>query len=1023
MNESQCPSREELLAYRCGELPEADAGRLSEHLGSCSACQETLDNFGIFEDTLAARLRRPAEPGPYDAEPERGQVVERLKALATKRVEPTVDSQATPDASPPREDWAGKQLGEYELLEMLGQGGMGAVYKAVHTRLKRTVAVKVLPKERTADERALARFNREMEAVGRLTHANIVQAHDAREIDGTHFLVMEYVEGQDLSELVDHAGPLPIADACEIVRQAALGLQYAHDNGLIHRDIKPSNLMLASPAGPKSSEGTQPMVKILDLGLARLAEEPNADSQMTQAGQVMGTADYIAPEQVLDCHLADAAADQYSLGCTLYKLLTGQAPFSDAKAKRPFETMMAHVQQPVPSITALRPDAPAELVTVIERMLAKKPEERFANVGDVAAALQPFTNNCELSRLAATTDHQGGETPAVRSHASTDDFRSSAMVGTESSIQIKPKPKPQPRRFKWTPKLIALATIPVFLLLCGIVIWVNGTRIEAPDDSRVQITPEGEVHIDTPATRQPESSSGETPSASSAKGTANAGPSLEREGPLGTQVQAQQKVKADASSARSATTSDGDRDYEREMAEWVLARRGLVWISYEPLNDEQGILGYEFAKYAGGNVGKPICNGLGLIDTLSKGDEKCFTASQLPDDDFFIWAAFVTDLECLTCEDARQLARLPSLRALSFGSHGGRGKSLEIDEGALDVLSSVQNLQWLDLSRTAVTDEQLVHLAKMHKLAVLSLEQTKVTDRGMQTVAQVRSLRNLQLGGLRISDEGTRHLAALQHLVSLGLADTLVTETSLECLQELDLKYLDLRGTLISGRGLAALSHFPHLVHLIPPGNPLKDEDLQPLEKLTELEYLCLEKVSITDQALVYLRNMKSTRTLDLNETEITGSGLEHLRGQINLEDLRLERTPLDDSGLEHLVSLPLNRLSIGETKITDVGVGQLCRITALERLGLKDTNVGDVGMEHLSRARNLTHLSLEGTNVTDAGLKHLEFHPRLCDLNLTRTAVTAEGVTNLKTTLPRCEMSVDAEVQTELDRLKQVRP
>ena len=188
----------------------------------------------------------------------------------------------------------------------------------IHTKLKRPVAIKVLPTDRLRDPRAVARFQREVEAVGRLGHPNIVQALDANELDGRHLLVTEFVDGVDLSRLVRSGGPLPIPDACEIVRQAALGLQHAHAHDLVHRDVKPSNLMLNS-AG---------IVKLLDLGLARLRPEMPVEADVTTSGQIMGSADYMSPAQCLDARDVDARADIYSLGCTLYFLLAGRAPFS-----------------------------------------------------------------------------------------------------------------------------------------------------------------------------------------------------------------------------------------------------------------------------------------------------------------------------------------------------------------------------------------------------------------------------------------------------------------------------------------------------------------------------------------------------------------------------------------------------------------------------------------------------------------------------------------------------------------------
>jgi serine/threonine protein kinase len=231
-------------------------------------------------------------------------------------------------------------LGQYRLQEKLGQGGMGAVYRALHTRLKRPVALKVLPAQLLHDERAVARFRREMEAVGKLDHPNIIRASDAGEDASWHFLVMELVEGVDLARLSMLLGPLPVADACEVARQAASALQHAHQHGLVHRDIKPSNLLLTS-----SGE-----VKLLDLGLARFYGEQSISEVLTATGAVMGTPDYMAPEQSFEPKSVDIRADLYGLGCTLYKLLVGRPPFEGPEYGTLAQKLLAHAQVPVPPI-------------------------------------------------------------------------------------------------------------------------------------------------------------------------------------------------------------------------------------------------------------------------------------------------------------------------------------------------------------------------------------------------------------------------------------------------------------------------------------------------------------------------------------------------------------------------------------------------------------------------------------------------------------------------------------------------
>jgi serine/threonine protein kinase len=286
-----------------------------------------------------------------------------------------------------------EQVGQYLLLDLLGRGGMGSVYKARHVLLDRVVALKLLAPARLADPQAVGRFLREIKAVGKLDHPNLVRGTDAGQADGRHFLVMEFLQGIDLGKLVLQLGPLPVADACELVRQAALGLQHAHEHKLVHRDVKPSNLLL-TPGG---------QVKVLDLGLARLMGEVPLGDELTDTGQYMGTADYMAPEQGFDAHAVDTRADVYSLGCTLYKLLTGRAPFSGPEYDSTFKKIRAHAQIPIPPVRDTRPDVPEALAEALGRMLAKLPVDRFATPAEAAEALRPFATESDLNALLTRT--------------------------------------------------------------------------------------------------------------------------------------------------------------------------------------------------------------------------------------------------------------------------------------------------------------------------------------------------------------------------------------------------------------------------------------------------------------------------------------------------------------------------------------------------------------------------------------------------------------------------------------------
>ncbi|HTU21158.1 MAG TPA: serine/threonine-protein kinase [Gemmataceae bacterium] len=271
-------------------------------------------------------------------------------------------------------------LDSYVLLERLGEGGMGQVFKARNWKLDRLVALKVVRKDRLGDAEAIRRFQREVRASAQLNHPNVVHAYDSGECGDRHFYVMEYVEGIDLARLVRRDGPLPIEQACDCIRQAALGLQHAVERGLVHRDIKPHNLLMT-----RSSDG-QTLIKILDMGLARLDHggDPLESGTMTREGVVMGTLDYIAPEQARNAHLADTRADLYSLGCTLFFLLAGRPPFHGGT---PTERLLKHQIDPPPPVARFRPDVPPSLAAVLERLLAKRPEHRYQTPAETAAVL------------------------------------------------------------------------------------------------------------------------------------------------------------------------------------------------------------------------------------------------------------------------------------------------------------------------------------------------------------------------------------------------------------------------------------------------------------------------------------------------------------------------------------------------------------------------------------------------------------------------------------------------------------
>jgi predicted Ser/Thr protein kinase len=383
------PAPDQLAAFASGQASEDSAAQISLHLAECDSCRTLVDN--LPPDTLVSLLRQSSGPG--DLTDNHAQVSEALTAAGM------VDSQAGGVGVP-------KELAahpRYHVLGLLGSGGMGAVYKAEHRRMERAVALKVINASLTNRPDMVQRFEREAKAAAKLTHPNIVTAYDSDQAGDIHFLVMEYIEGISLAQKMQEEGPLPVHEACAYIQQAALGLQHAFEQGMVHRDIKPHNLML-TPRG---------QVKILDFGLARFAREtavgsqqfadsrePKAESReaksgLTQVGVLMGTADFIAPEQASDPHKADIRADIYSLGCTLYFLLAGHSPFPEGTA---VDKLIAHAERAPKPLNKLRSDVPVELVRVLDKMMAKNPKDRYQTPAAVAEALVPFLGDRDRRR-------------------------------------------------------------------------------------------------------------------------------------------------------------------------------------------------------------------------------------------------------------------------------------------------------------------------------------------------------------------------------------------------------------------------------------------------------------------------------------------------------------------------------------------------------------------------------------------------------------------------------------------------
>jgi serine/threonine-protein kinase len=366
---------------------------------------------------------------------------------------------------------SGFHLGQYRILDQIGRGGMGRVYRAEHRTMGRVVALKVLTPSLIESERAEDLFLREVRAAAQLAHPNIVTAFDANLVAGRFFLVMEYVDGPNLDQLVRKQGPLGVGLACDYIRQVACGLQCAHLLGMVHRDIKPANILVQRKG---LSEGQPGLVKISDFGLARLhtpnesgASQPPMGTILAKDNVVMGTPDYLSPEQSRNLHQVDIRSDLYSLGCTFYFLLTGQVPFPGGNA---LDKLIRHTTDfPLP-VTAFRKEVPQPVLDIVNRLLAKHPDDRFQTPAELATALEPYSVSgvlpwappptaMPLSEEMPVSAALAGSDPEMQAVASdelaalnntlSNDAQPTPMSGQVSFPLPETVPLPQPGRSLW----------------------------------------------------------------------------------------------------------------------------------------------------------------------------------------------------------------------------------------------------------------------------------------------------------------------------------------------------------------------------------------------------------------------------------------------------------------------------------------------------------------------------------------------------------------------------------------------
>lgn len=475
MASTLCPSSDQLRQFYLGILP-SNVDAIVLHLDSCLACQEILEKLDAEE--------LPFPSISADTPPQS----EFQHELAYRQVEALLLREPRDDVS--QETQQQIRVGDYQILEKIGRGGMGAVYKALHVNLGRIVAIKLISRERLHDDSVVARFQREMVAVGSLNHPNVVVGLDAGEVNGEHYLVMEMLDGIPLSELLGQE-TLSIPDVCEMIRQVCMGLSHVHSRGLIHRDVKPSNLMLC-----RSNDGV-PIIKILDLGLACFHRYSQKSENLTQSGLVIGTLEFMAPEQGTSSDEIAYLVDIYSVGATLYKLISGHSPYDIDHFDTPIKMMHALANETPPSVGKYR-TLPEELVILIDRMVSRDPKNRPASLQEVAEVLHPYSCDADLSAILAT--HSG-----AKSNAETDISQFTPVSPfplrnqfdkDHSKVQRDTQGSEPRKRFRmfslgWIPLVGAVGVIAVLL---GVIVFLkspHGVVLVEINDPEIQVSIDG----------------------------------------------------------------------------------------------------------------------------------------------------------------------------------------------------------------------------------------------------------------------------------------------------------------------------------------------------------------------------------------------------------------------------------------------------------------------------------------------------------------------------------------------------
>lgn len=944
------PSAHDCLLNRLesGDVEEADCSE-------CPRCHRTLQQLEEDFQPLAALLRN-ADARQMQSEQAFLQVIERQAIASFSESRSRLES-----SGPPR------QIGAYQIEELLGKGGMGAVYRATHSRLKKDVAIKLLQSDMLCSDRVLARFEREMEAVGKLEHPNVVQALDAGEASGCSFLIMELVRGTDLGRIATDGKSLSTANACEIVRQAAVGLQYAHDRGLIHRDVKPANLMLTMDV-----QGT-PVVKVMDLGLA-LVTEGESVSQLTDQGQLMGTLEFMAPEQAMQETRVDHRADIYALGATLFRLLTGTVPFEGPEYNTPVKRLHGLTNSKAPSIATRCSDLPSGLTELVDRMLSRYPAERVLSMGEVARSLSSFAAGHDLTSLCAevsnaTHQHQESETlretglfvdtsPSVApTFAEPASWQSSSGAATANSTT-----GDTGSSFRKTGLAVLL-----LLLLPGMLLawwkWENSYNFD---------------------------STAESPTASN------------RTGPDSSAAAAPER----------AIETNAEQTDRHPFIRWAVSKGAAVRVDGAATirtvddipSDPVNVTGLEFPKIADADVEKVV----NWIEQHSECTELILDGGH---DNLLTDSAFAS------------LSRLTHLTRLSLGS------KLITDTG-IQQLQTMPDLTRLQLAHTSVTETGLAHLltvadslthfdlvsslpismepvAKLPNLKQLDLNMDEWRADLLEPLSQSR-IEQLTIRGFGKSDIGaTPALAAIPNLKTLDVArwrqfadSDLASFTESPVLQQ-----IGIRGT--TNLTVDGIRRF---VTMRPDVKLRIDDTAADLSSLKDLPQVSGSgpetrnmAASGSDFRTPSAADILSDPTERTTAEDFSKWVLSHPGWEIQIDGRSVKSKTSLPEGLLNVTAVEAK--SADDDDAAGIVSWMLTHPNAHRLYVAGENGLTNACMSEIARLKQMSWLSFSSPDIDDEGIACLTDMPRLVDVTVTRTKMTTAGLAVLAGNLPQIQV------------------